>query len=80
MESTAFVVTQTVGLDTSCAAVPYINDWGGKDALEKVRETVDQIDGLARRLQEALEDVDDAGDSAQAATAQTAPESALAPA
>ena len=80
VESTAFVVTQTVGLDTSCAAVPYINDWGGKDALEKVRETVDQIDGLARRLQEALEDEDDAGDSAQAATAQTAPESALAPA
>ncbi len=58
VESTAFIVTQSIGLDTTTAAIPYINSWGGQDAMVNVREAVVQIDALAARLQPVVEQVD----------------------
>jgi len=58
VESTAFIVTQCIGLDTTTAAIPYINSWGGQDAMANVREAVAQIDALAGQLQAVLEQVD----------------------
>jgi antirestriction protein ArdC len=58
VESVAFIVTQCIGLDTTTAAIPYINSWGGEDAMANVREAVAQIDAIAGQLQAVLEQVD----------------------
>lgn len=54
VESVAYIATQGIGLDTSAASVPYVAGWGGDNVLEAVRATVDEIDTLARQLQDAL--------------------------
>ncbi len=58
VESTAFIVTRAVGLDSSPSSVSYISDWGGKDAMANVRAAVSEIDALAGQLQAVLEQVD----------------------
>jgi antirestriction protein ArdC len=54
VEAVAFVVCGAVGLDTSCDSVPYIADWGGEGARERVRSAAERIDALARRIEGAL--------------------------
>jgi antirestriction protein ArdC len=54
VEAVAFVVCGAVGLDTSCDSVPYIADWGGEGARERVRSAAERIDTLARRIEGAL--------------------------
>jgi hypothetical protein len=58
VESTAFIVTRAVGLDSSPSSVSYISDWGGNDAMANVRAAVSEIDALAGQLQAVLEQVD----------------------
>ena len=77
VESTAFIVTQAAGLDSSPSAVPYISDWGGNDAMANVRAAVSEIDVLASRLQTVVEQVDQDDEQETDRQAPEAPGTAL---
>ena len=38
----------------SCDSVAYLATWGGKDTVQTVRETAELIDGIARRIEQAI--------------------------
>ncbi len=65
VDAATYIVCASVGLDVSCESVSYLADWGGEQAVETVRETAELIDGIARRLEDALA----AGAEADAAVA-----------
>jgi hypothetical protein len=50
----AYVVCAGAGLDTGSDSVPYIAGWAGDEALEQLERTAELIDGLARRIEEAI--------------------------
>jgi antirestriction protein ArdC len=77
VESTAFIVTQAAGLDSSPSSVSYISDWGGKDAMANVRAAVSEIDVLASRLQTVVEQDDQDAEQETDPQAPDAPEAAL---
>jgi antirestriction protein ArdC len=54
VEAVAYVVCAGAGLDTGSDSVPYIAGWAGDDALEQLERTAELIDGLARRIEQAI--------------------------
>lgn len=56
VESAAFIVCQSIGLDTAGWSVPYIATWSeqGKDKLKAMREFATLIDELAAKIQEGI--------------------------
>lgn len=57
VESAAFMVCQSIGLDTTGMSVPYIAKWSAADDKEKLktlREFADTIDNLANKIEEAI--------------------------
>jgi N-terminal domain of anti-restriction factor ArdC len=54
VETTTLVVLGGLGLDVSGETVPYVAGWGEDGALDAVTEFAQLIDGLARRVQDAL--------------------------
>ena len=61
VEATAYVVCAGAGLDTSPDSVPYIASWAADDSLEQLGNAAQLIDGLARRIEQAIAP-DDAGE------------------
>jgi len=61
VDTTTLLVLGGVGLDTFGEAIPYVAGWGESGALEAVTEFAHVIDGLARRIEQALGDPDDLG-------------------
>ncbi|GMA59470.1 antirestriction protein ArdC [Alicyclobacillus sacchari] len=55
-ESTAFVVAQALGLDTSDYSFSYIAGWSGKDALAALKACGTRIQQAADQILKALED------------------------
>jgi hypothetical protein len=60
VEAVAYVVCAGAGLDTSPDSVPYIAGWAGDDAVEQLQKAAELIDGLARRIEQAIAPADDA--------------------
>jgi N-terminal domain of anti-restriction factor ArdC len=60
VDTATYIVCSGVGLDISGESVPYVAGWGEDGALEAVGKFAQTIDGLARRIEDAL-------DSAEAA-------------
>jgi hypothetical protein len=56
VDTTTLVVLSEVGLDVSGETIPYVAGWGETGALEAVTEFAQLIDGLARRVAQAIED------------------------
>jgi antirestriction protein ArdC len=54
VEAVAYVVCAAAGLDTACDSVPYIAGWAGADAPQQVEKAAELIDGLARRIEQAI--------------------------
>ena len=59
VDTTTLIVLSGVGLDMSGETIPYVAGWGESGALEAVTEFAQLIDGLARRIDQALGDPDD---------------------
>jgi len=58
VEAVAYVVCAGAGLDTRADSVPYIAGWAGDDALEQLQKAAELIDGLARRIEQAIAPVE----------------------
>jgi antirestriction protein ArdC len=58
VEAVSYVVCAGAGLDTSPDSVPYIAGWAGDDALDQLQRAAELIDGLARRIEEAIAPAD----------------------
>ena len=67
VESVAFTVSGSIGLDTIGESVPYLASWAQSAPLETIEATAKLIDRLARRIEDALES------AARAAEAQQDP-------
>jgi len=55
VESVAFTVAGSVGLDTIGETAPYLASWAQSAPLETIEATAKLIDRLARRIEEALQ-------------------------
>lgn len=53
VETAGHVAAAGLGLDTSREAVPYVAGWGEDGRLEAVRRAAEQVDRLARELEQA---------------------------
>ena len=56
VDTVTFVVCSSVGLAIDGESIPYVAGWGEDGALEAVVVFAEMIDGLARRLEDALGD------------------------
>lgn len=56
VESIAFTVTGTLGLDTSGYSVPYLTSWSTNTELDILKQTATLIDTLAARIETAIPD------------------------
>lgn len=54
VETAAFIVCTSIGLDTSQASVPYVAGWGGADALPALERFAVVVDDVARRIEKAI--------------------------
>jgi hypothetical protein len=60
VEAVAYIVCAGAGLDTSADSVPCIAGWAGDGALEQLQKAVELVDGIARRIEQAIAPADDA--------------------
>jgi hypothetical protein len=56
VETAAFIVCRSIGLDTSGEAIPYIAGWGEANDLEAIRKYAETVDSIARQLETFLRD------------------------
>jgi hypothetical protein len=54
VESVAFTVTASLGLDTSSYSIPYLASWSERAPLETIEHAAETIDRLARRIEDAV--------------------------
>jgi hypothetical protein len=54
VDTVTAVVCGSVGLDTSGSSVPYVAGWGEDGDLDAIRACAETIDGIARRIEDAL--------------------------
>ena len=55
VESVAFTVCGSLGLDTSGYSVPYLASWSEDAELETIGRAAGVIDRIARRVEDALD-------------------------
>lgn len=60
VESVAYSVCASVGLDTAGDSVPYLAGWGGEGATAQIEAFAALIDRLARRIEAAIKPPEDA--------------------
>ncbi len=53
-DTISFVACSSIGLTVDGETIPYVAGWGEDGALEAVTEFAQTIDGLARRIEDAL--------------------------
>jgi antirestriction protein ArdC len=56
VESVAYSVCSSLGLDTGGDSIPYLAGWGGEDAAEPIERYAALIDRLANRIESAIPD------------------------
>jgi len=54
VDTVTFIVCGSVGLDVSVSSIPYVAGWGEGGDLDAIRTYAETIDGLARRIEDAL--------------------------
>lgn len=54
VESIAYCVCDTLGLDTSAATIPYLACWAESAALDVLEQTATMADSLARRIEDRV--------------------------
>ena len=54
VESVAFTVCGSIGLDTSGYSIPYLAGWSQRGELETIERAATTIDRLARRIEDAV--------------------------
>jgi antirestriction protein ArdC len=52
-ESTAYIVSKALGLDTEAYSLPYVASWGGKDGAEKIVSTGSRVVKTSRVILDA---------------------------
>ena len=69
VESVAFTVCGSLGIDTSGYSIPYLASWSEDAELQTIERAAATIDRIARRIEEALDPISAAGSltTAQAA-------------
>ena len=72
VESVAFTVCGTLGIDTSGYSVPYLASWSENAELATIERAAGVIDRIARRIEDAIE----SGDDETEAQEQTLPQAA----
>lgn len=55
VDTITYIVCSSFGLDTGGSSIPYVAGWGADGALDAIREFAQTIDGLSRRIEEAVE-------------------------
>lgn len=55
VESVAYIVCASAGLDTTSDSIPYLAGWNPDNAGERIRELAGTIDEIARRIEQALQ-------------------------
>lgn len=55
VDTAAYVVCASAGLDTGGESVPYIAGWGEEEAIEAVTKAAETIDAIATRIERGLE-------------------------
>ncbi len=58
VESVAYSVSGSLGLDTAGNSIPYLAGWGGEEAGDQIEAYAALIDRLARRLEDVLGDAE----------------------
>ena len=56
VDCVTYVVCASVGLDVGGESIPCIAGWGEDGALDAIREYVQTIDAIARRIEDAVGD------------------------
>lgn len=64
VESVAFSVVKSLGIDSDAASIPYLASWAESSELSVIEKTAALIDRLAKRLQDALEPATEPGTQA----------------
>jgi hypothetical protein len=54
VESVAFTVCGSIGLDTSGYSIPYLASWSEQGSLETIQQAARTIDSIAKRIEEHL--------------------------
>jgi antirestriction protein ArdC len=67
VESIAYCVCDTLGLDTGAASVPYLTSWAESAELSVLEQTATLSDKLARQIEDSLTTIDSAPADASAA-------------
>lgn len=55
VESVAYVVCGSAGLDTGSDSIPYLAGWNGDEALDRISRLTGTIDEIARSIEHALD-------------------------
>ncbi|HWT92728.1 MAG TPA: ArdC family protein [Solirubrobacteraceae bacterium] len=69
VESVAYTVCGSLGLDTAGYSIPYLASWSESTELATIERAAGLIDRLARRIEDAVQSTDAAADDAVPATA-----------
>ncbi len=72
VESVAFTVIRSLGIDADAKSIPYMASWAEKTDLSVIESTAALIDRLAQRIEDAINgdaDTDEAQDDRQLAAA-----------
>ncbi len=80
VESVAFTVVRSLGIDADSASIPYLAAWAESTDLSVIEKTAGLIDRLAKRLEDALQSTEaETSDLASADDADTRPSSRCPP-
>jgi hypothetical protein len=55
VESVAYIVCGSVGLDTSSESVPYLAGWNPDKPAQRIQQLASTIDGIARAIERAID-------------------------
>ena len=55
VESVAYIVCGSVGLDTSGESVSYLAGWNPDQPVERIQQLASTIDGIARAIERAID-------------------------
>jgi hypothetical protein len=58
VETAAFIVATSIGLDTTGTSVPYVTGWGGEGAVAAIEKFASEVDAVARQIERAVKDAE----------------------
>lgn len=58
VETAAFIVANSIGLDTGSYSIPYVADWGAAEAVKTVEAFAATVDKVARQIERAVKDAE----------------------